>query len=236
MIGELVMATKSIKEIQTALIAAGYDIGPNGADGDFGRDTIAGLKAFQRAKGLQGLGVVGPRTLALLFPGEKEQIEAVPAWYANLFAKRGLHEALDNKELREYLKSDKQALGDPSKLPWCGDAVQTAIALTLPDEIIPANPYWAQNWQKFGVAMEEPALGAILVFVREGGGHVGFYAGEDEKNYFVLGGNQKNSVSIAPVAKKQCIAVRWPRTVPLPRSGRIMMQSAAEALDNRAMG
>jgi uncharacterized protein (TIGR02594 family) len=230
------MATKSIKDVQSALIAAGYDIGPSGADGDFGRDSIAGLKAFQRAKGLQGLGVIGPKTLALLFPGEQGQVEAVPAWYANLLAKRGLHEGLDNKELRDYLKSDGQQLGDPSKLPWCGDAVQTAIALTLPEEVVPTNPYWAQNWAKFGVALEEPALGAILVFKRTGGGHVGFYAGEDAKNYFVLGGNQRNSVSIAPVAKKQAISVRWPRTVPLPRGGRIKLKSAAEALDSSAMG
>lgn len=230
------MALKSIKEVQTALIAAGYDIGPNGADGDFGRDTIAGLKAFQRAKGLQGLGIIGPKTIALLFPGEKEHIEAVPPWYSSLLAKRGMHEKLNNKQLRDYLSSDGQTLGDPSKLPWCGDAVQTAIALTLPDEVVPSNPYWAQNWAKFGVALDEPALGAVLAFVRPGGGHVGFYAGEDATRYYVLGGNQRNSVSIAPVARKQCIGIRWPRTVPVPRGGRIRLSSAADALSSMGMG
>ena len=229
------MSTKSIKDIQNALIAAGYDVGVHGADGDFGRDTIGAVKAFQRAKGLDGSGVVGAKTLALLFPGEQARVDSIPPWYANLMAKRGLHENLDNKELTDYLKSDGQALGDPSKLPWCGDAVQTAIALTLPDEILPSNPYWALNWVKFGVALSEPSLGAVLVFQRPGGGHVGFYAGENAKNYFVLGGNQKNSISVAPVAKAQCKGIRWPRTVPFPRSGKIEITSAQEALDNHAM-
>lgn len=229
------MAVKSVREIQTALIAAGYDIGPHGADGDFGRDTIAAVKAFQRAKGLQGSGVVGPKTMALLFPGDKEPVEAMPPWYANLLMKRGLHERLHNEELKKFLKSDGQTLGDPSELPWCGDAVQTAIALTLPDEVVPADPYWALNWRKFGIALEEPALGAILAFKRQGGGHVGFYAGEDDTHYFVLGGNQMHSISIAPVKKSQLKAIRWPKTVPTPRSGRIELASAEEALSNAGM-
>lgn len=88
---------------------------------------------------------------------------------------------------------------------------------------------------KFGVTLDVPVLGAILAFVRLGGGHVRFYAGEDQIKYFLLGGNQRNSVSVAPVVKKQGIAVRWPRTVPLPRSGRIEMNSALDALSNTGM-
>ena len=229
------MPLKTVKDVQIALIAAGYDVGPTGADGEFGRETIAGLKAFQRSKGLQGLGILGPKTLALLFSQEDRQVSAVPPWFSSLNSKRGMHEKLNNKALAAYLKSDNQTLGDPSKLPWCGDAVQTSIALTLPDEVLPANPYYALNWLKFGISMDEPALGAVLVFTRSGGGHVGFYSGENSQYYLVLGGNQRNSVSIAPVLRKQCVGIRWPKTVPLPRTGKIIIESVTAALDSYAM-
>jgi cell wall-associated NlpC family hydrolase len=46
-------------------------------------------------------------------------------------------------------------------------------------------------------------LGDILTFKRNGGGHVGIYAGEDATHYHVLGGNQNNSVSVTRIAKSR---------------------------------
>lgn len=230
------MAIKSVKQMQTALMAAGYDIDPLGADGDFSRDTIAAIKAFQRTKGLQGSGAIGPKTLALLFPGEHSSIDATPPWYANFMLKQGLHEKLDNDELKRYLKSDHQSLEDPAKQPWCGDAVQTAIALTLPDKILPSNPYWALNWAKFGVALDEPALGAILVFSKDGGGHVGFYSREDKTRCCVLSRNKANGISIAPVKESQLKAKRWPKSAPFFRGESVHISSVDEALTSVGMG
>ena len=51
--------------------------------------------------------------------------------------------------------------------------------------------------------------GDILVFKRPGGGgHVGFYVGEDDKCYHVLGGNQSNEVSVARLEKSRCLGIR----------------------------
>ncbi|BCH23502.1 hypothetical protein [Mesorhizobium sp. L-8-3] len=47
--------------------------------------------------------------------------EVVPPWIAIARAKIGQHEKIYNKKLRDWLKSDGHALGDPAKLPWCGD-------------------------------------------------------------------------------------------------------------------
>ena len=92
----------------------------------------------------------------------------------------GLHETRDHAALAKWLKSDGKTLGDPSKLPWCGDCVDTAIELALPDEPRPGklgeNPYWALNWLLFGKACN-PAYGAVVAFERPGGGHVGFVSG-----------------------------------------------------------
>lgn len=54
----------SIKQIQQALAAAGFDPGP--IDGVNGPKTKAAIRAFQKARGLAVDGIVGPRTTAAL--------------------------------------------------------------------------------------------------------------------------------------------------------------------------
>lgn len=49
-------------EIQTELIAEGYDLGPTGADGSYGGTTRAAVMDFQRANGLTVDGAVGTLT------------------------------------------------------------------------------------------------------------------------------------------------------------------------------
>ena len=71
----------------------------------------------------------------------------------------------------------------------------------LPDEpllgALGSNPYWARNWLLFGQAVQ-PIIGAVLIFERGSGGHVGFALGQDNTNFFVLGGNQSDAVTIRP--------------------------------------
>ena len=46
----------AVATMQTMLIACGFSCGPDGADGDFGKNTLAGLTAFQTANGLEASG------------------------------------------------------------------------------------------------------------------------------------------------------------------------------------
>jgi len=48
-------------------------------------------------------------------------------WMVEAKKVMGLHENRDRAVLAKWLKSDGKTLGDPSKLPWCGDFVDTAI-------------------------------------------------------------------------------------------------------------
>lgn len=50
---------EAVKLMQSMLIACGYNCGSTGADGIFGNNTLAGLKAFQRAEGLTVDGIYG---------------------------------------------------------------------------------------------------------------------------------------------------------------------------------
>jgi len=54
------------KEIQELLIALGYDLGPKGADGDFGQKSRAALRTFQGLNSLVADGNPGPKTRAAL--------------------------------------------------------------------------------------------------------------------------------------------------------------------------
>lgn len=56
----------AVKTMQTMLIACGYSCGSTGADGDFGKNTLAGLIAFQNATGLTADGVYGEADKAAL--------------------------------------------------------------------------------------------------------------------------------------------------------------------------
>lgn len=111
------------------------------------------------------------------------------------------------RKLRAWWKDDET--------PWCG----TFVAHCLQETGLPVIKNWfrAKEWASYGLALRgnNVAPGAILVFVREGGGHVGFYVGEDASFYFVLGGNQSNGVNIMKLAKARCIAIRWPAGEPV---------------------
>lgn len=57
---------KTVKELQTKLIACGYACGGYGADGSFGTATYNSLVSFQKDKGLVADGYPGPKTFAKL--------------------------------------------------------------------------------------------------------------------------------------------------------------------------
>lgn len=99
--------------------------------------------------------------------------------------------------------------------PWCG----TFVANVMHEAGLPVPRDWfrAKSWAEYGQRLrpERLAPGAILVFAREGGGHVGLYLGEDATSYLVLGGNQGNAVSTVMIAKSRCIATRWPAGEPV---------------------
>lgn len=216
------MTARSWTEIQTELIRLGYDLGPSGADGDPGRMTKAAVAKYQRDQSINVKypGTVGPKTIAKLFPDEpvKPAPLVIAPWVSIGLTKQGLAENGNTKgALVKFLKSDGKTLGDPAKYPWCGDFVQTCIALALPSEPVPTNPYWARNWLKFGQDIE-PTFGAVVVFSRGNSGHVAFVLGEteDRKNWVILGGNQSNRISTTTKAKLTTLGTRWPSTVDMP--------------------
>lgn len=103
-------------------------------------------------------------------------------------------------------------------IPWCGLFAAYVVwqrSKGNAAEVV-KDPLWARNWAKYGVAAKRAMLGDVLVFARNGGGHVGFYVAEDSTAYHVLGGNQSNAVTITRIAKDRCIAIRRPKYMSQP--------------------
>ena len=53
---------KSVKKMQQALINAGYDLGPSGADGKYGPATESAVRRYQKNNGLSVEGIAGNNT------------------------------------------------------------------------------------------------------------------------------------------------------------------------------
>lgn len=113
-------------------------------------------------------------------------------------------------------------------VPWCG--LFMALVAQRAGKPIPDGPLWALNWATWGDASGQPMLGDVLVFVREGGGHVGLYVGEDRGAFHVLGGNTGDAVSIARIAKQRLHAARRYYTIAAPPNVRPVLLAVSGAL------
>lgn len=137
-----------------------------------------------------------------------------PAWLVEARRHLGLKEipgAKHNPAILGWVK----ALGGwfvDDETPWCGTFAGYCIHAAGLD--VPKHWYRARAWLDWGKPTP-PRLGAIAVFGRQGGGHVGFVVGESAGNLYVLGGNQSNAVTITPIAKSRLLGLRWPAGRPL---------------------
>jgi uncharacterized protein (TIGR02594 family) len=115
-----------------------------------------------------------------------------------------------NPRIVEYHQSTSLAAKD-DETPWCASFVSWVVRQAgFPNP----NTARALDFANYGQRLERPQHGCIVVFNRQGGGHVGFYMGERGDKILLLGGNQNNRVSIAPYNKSQVVAYRWPPGVP----------------------
>ena len=62
-----------VTRMQQALTAAGFSLPKYGIDGSFGRETLAALKAFQKANGLKVDGICGPKTWEKIIKGGEQK-------------------------------------------------------------------------------------------------------------------------------------------------------------------
>lgn len=145
---------------------------------------------------------------------------SLPPWFA--FAqgelRAGVREApgeADNPRVVWY-HSFSRGGASPDSVAWCASFVNAALESS---GIESTKSKAARSYAGFGIPLQSPARGCIVVFERPpnpASGHVGFYDHEDDESIHVLGGNQNNRVSIKPYPKDRLVGYRWPREYALP--------------------
>jgi uncharacterized protein (TIGR02594 family) len=103
-------------------------------------------------------------------------------------------------------------------VPWCG--LFAAHCVAQAGHKPPPIAIRAKAWASFGFALPltttRPPLGAIAVFTRKGGGHVGFVvAVHSDGDLDILGGNQADAVNVRRFPRARLIALRWPTGAPM---------------------
>ncbi len=219
-----------MRKLQSRLNELGF--GPLVVDGLKGPRTNAAIIAFKKSIGFRARPLVGPLTWAALFPffPTNRPEQSLP-WMKHALFIKGLHEVRNYSKLRSWF-DESVAWIDPREIPWCGAFVASALRHWNPEITLPDNPLGARNWGEFGDRCS-PQFGAILTFWRGSRsgwkGHVGFYFGEDDTAFHVLGGNQSNAVTVTRIAKKRLLDARFPTGFLQPHK-RVMLDHHGQPL------
>lgn len=126
---------------------------------------------------------------------------------------KGIHEipgAENEPQVLEYFKATGN-LGPSARsmdeTPWCSAFANWCLKQAGYEG---TNNATAHSWLNWGQKIETPRRGCIVVFKREGGGHVGFFIEETETEIKVLGGNQQNKETlIYEVSEKYYAKSDW---------------------------
>lgn len=140
--------------------------------------------------------------------------------------------SITNPEIAKWLK-DLGAWWQDDETPWCG----LFVAYCIKSAGIPYPKNWmrAKAWQEFGIPLAEPVVGAVVVFTRDGGGHVGFVVGKAPNgNLMVLGGNQGDMVKISEFKLDRVLGYYWPENIPVPTEPLPIIKSDGKLSINEA--
>jgi uncharacterized protein (TIGR02594 family) len=140
-----------------------------------------------------------------------------PQWLAIARPLVGLHEIKGPEHAPEILgmwQAIKRSGIQSDEVPWCAAFVGACLERA---GIRSSRFESAASYLTWGVRLDAPVHGCIVIFSREGGGHVGFVVGYDEAwNLLVLGGNQGDSVSVKAFPIERVTGYRWPVDVYIP--------------------
>lgn len=134
-----------------------------------------------------------------------------PRWLTEAHKFIGLKEIKGpqhNQEILQFWRDIKRGGIKDDETPWCAaftGAVleRCGIKSTLFES--------AGSYLGWGEQLLKSAFGCVVVFKRDGGGHVGFVVGQNSAgDLLVLGGNQSDAVNIKAFPRSRVSGYRWP--------------------------
>lgn len=139
----------------------------------------------------------------------------------------GFHETGTNRNINRYTVPAKcGSEGDP----WCAIFVNAAFeSVGIPGTRSAMARSFEHNINF--VKLAGPAYGAVVTMWRgspsAGTGHVFFYLGENDRGVLALGGNQSDQVCRQYEPRNRIVGYYWPKSVPLPKIEKIIVNSNA---------
>lgn len=122
--------------------------------------------------------------------------------------------ARHNPLILQWWKDIKRGGIKNDETPWCA---AYAGAMLERVGIRSTRFEGAKSYLDWGITLPRPVYGCIVVFTRQGGGHVGFVVGMTESgNLLVLGGNQGDAVNIKAFGLDRVSGYRWPEGYSMP--------------------
>lgn len=139
-----------------------------------------------------------------------------PAWLAEArryIGQREIKGVNHNPLILGWWRAIKRGGIKTDEVPWCAAFIGAMLEAV---GIVSSRFESAKSYLSWGMPLNEPAVGCVVVFNRDGGGHVGFVVGQTRHGLLlVLGGNQGDAVSVAAFSRDRVAGYRWPMAVPL---------------------
>lgn len=140
-----------------------------------------------------------------------------PAWLVEARKYIGTREVkgpMHDSKIVSWWRAIKRGGIKDDEAPWCAAFVGAMLENV---GLMSSRFESAKSYLDWGIKLASPEVGCIVVFQRDGGGHVGFVVGRDAVNHLmVLGGNQADEVNVRAFDRSRVVGYRWPRAVPMP--------------------
>lgn len=153
----------------------------------------------------------------------------VPVWIAEAKKHLGKKEVLgpgNNPWILTLWKAIKNGGIKEDAVPWCAAFVGGVLEAS---GIRSTRSGAARSYLDWGLKLTNPIYGCVVVFSRNGGGHVGFVLGQDAAgNLLVLGGNQGDEVNVRSFPRTRVVGYRWPDSSAIPPYKNLALSSAAQ--------
>ncbi|MEQ5839516.1 TIGR02594 family protein [Paraburkholderia acidicola] len=140
---------------------------------------------------------------------------AEPTWMRVAMAEHGVRRfpvGETNPRIVEYNNQTNLA-GYDDKVSWCSSFANWCMAGA---GVRGTGSAVARSWLDWGIALEQPVYGCIVVLSRDDPaswkGHVGFYLRHDAEDIFLFGGNQLDEVRELAYPVASVLSYRWPQS------------------------
>ena len=122
--------------------------------------------------------------------------------------------AKHNQQIVDFWKAIKRGGIKDDETPWCAAFVGAMLETV---GIVSSRFESAKSYLDWGVKLNNPVFGCIVVFTRDGGGHVAFVVGKNANgDLLVLGGNQGDAVNIRAFPVSRVTGYRYPKGLIIP--------------------